>query len=102
MLILNALVDTGSAVMMVSSSLHDSLPSRSVINLFKNNVSYIVGVGGASAEVKGYIDVSLQIAGIKVAHPLLIVTNLSFLLLNGMDVLQPHAAKMSLGSAAPY
>ena len=43
----------------------------------------------------------LQIAGIEVAHPLLVVTNLSFPLLIGMDVLQPHAANVSLGSAAP-
>ena len=35
------------------------------------------------------------------AHLLLVVSNLLFSLLIGMDLLQPHAAKMSLGIAAP-
>ena len=42
----------------------------------------------------------MQIAGVEIAHPLLVVTDLSSPLLIGMDVLQPHAAKMSLGHAA--
>ena len=95
-LIRDALVDTGSAFSMVSSSLHDRLPSCPSINSFKNSAPDIVGVGGASADVRGYIDVPLQIVGIKVTHPLLVVTNLSFPLLIGMNVLQPHAAKVSL------
>ena len=100
-LIGDALVDICSAFSMVSSARYDRLPSRPSINLFRNSAPDIVGVGGASAEVRGYIDVHLQIAGIKVVHPLLVVSNLSFSLLIGMDVLQPHAEKMSLGSAAP-
>ena len=86
---------------MVSSALHDRLPSRPSINSFKKSAPDIVGVGGASAEVRGYIDVALQIAGIEVAHPLLVIKNLSIPLIIGMDLLQPHAAKVSLGSAAP-
>ena len=100
-LIRDVLVDTGSAFSMVSSAQHDRLLSRPAINSFKNSAIDIVGVGGESAEVRGYIDVLLQITGIEVAYPLLAVTNLSIPLLIGMDVLQPHAAKMSLGSAAP-
>ena len=97
----DAFLDTGSAFSMESSALYDRLPSRSSINSFKNSAPDIVGIDGASAEVRDYIDGSLQIAGIEVAHPLLVVSNLSFSLLIRMDVLQPHAAKMSLGSAAP-
>ena len=100
-LIREALVDTGSGFSMVNSALYDLLPSRTAINSFKISASDIVGVGGTNAEVRGYIDVSMQIAGIELAHPLLVVTNLSFSILIGMDVLQPHAAKMSLNSAAP-
>ena len=100
-LIRDALADTGSAFPILSSALYDRLPSRPSINSFKNSAPDIVGVGGASAEVRGYIDVPLHIAGIEVAHPLLVVSNLSFSLLIGMDELQPHAAKLSLGSAAP-
>ena len=53
-LIRDALVDTGSAFSMVSSVLHDRLPSRPAINSFKNLTPDIVGVGGASGEVRGY------------------------------------------------
>ena len=97
----DAHVDTDSAFLMVSSALHDRLRSRFAINSFKNSSPNIVGVAGESAEVGGYIDIPLQIAGIEVAHSLLVVTNLSFPILIGMDVLLPHAAKMSLGSATP-
>ena len=97
----DVLFDTGSAFSILSCALYDSLPWRPSINSFKNSAPDIIGVGGASAKVRGYIDVPLQIAGIEVAHALLVVSNLSFSLLIGMDVLQSHAAKMSLGSAAP-
>ena len=100
-IIRDALVDTGYAFSMVSSALYDRLPSRPSIISFKNLATDIVGVGGASAEVNGYIDVPLQIDRFEFAHLLLIVSNHFFPLLIGMDVLQSHAAKMSLGSASP-
>ena len=96
----DALVDTGLAFSMLSSVLYEQLPSRPTINRFSSAASEIFGVGGASAEVRGYVDVPLQIAGVEIAHPLLVVTDLSFPLLIGMDVLQLHTAKMSLGHAA--
>ena len=61
---------------MVSSALYDRLPSRPSINSLWNSAFDIVGVGGASVEVRGYIDVPLQIAGIKVADLLLVVSDL--------------------------
>ena len=63
-LIRDALVDTGSAFLIMSSALYDRLTSRPSINSFKNSAPDIVGVGGASVEARGYIDVPLQIAGI--------------------------------------
>ena len=96
----DALVDTGSAFSMLSSVLYDQLLSCPEICSFSKSAPDILGVGGASAEVRGYVDVPPQIAGIKIAHPLLVVTSLAFPLI-GMDILQPHAAKMSLGHAAP-
>ena len=95
-LIRDALADTNTAFSMVSSVLHDRLPSRPPINSFKNSAPDIVGVGGASVEVRGYIDVPLKIAGIEVAHPLLVVSKLPFAMLIGMDVLRPHAASFSV------
>ena len=100
-LIRDELVDTGTAFSMASSALHDRLPSRLSINSFKNSAPDMVKVCGANVEVRGYIDVPLTIAGIEMAHPLKVVTNLSFPFLIRMDVLQPHAAKMLLKSVSP-
>ena len=61
---------------MVSFALHDRLTSRSSINLFKNFAPDIVEVRSLNVEVRNYIDVPLQIAGIEVEYPLLVVTNL--------------------------
>ena len=72
-------MDTDSAFSMVSESLNLQLPSRFPIQCFKKPAPNIVGVCGASAEVKGYIEVPLQIAGVKLAHPLVVVSNLAFL-----------------------
>ena len=95
-LIRDALVDTRFAFSMVSSGLYDRLPTHPAINSFENSTPDIVGVGGAIAEVRGYIDVPLKIAGIEVAHPLLVVSKLPFAMLIGMDVLRPHASSFSM------
>ena len=52
--------------------------------------------------MKGYIDVPLQIAGVEVAHPFLVVSGLAFPILIGMDVLRPHSAGMLLGESVPF
>ena len=93
----DALVDTGSSFSMMSASLYERLPSKPRVYSFAKAAPDIVGVGGASAAVKGYIDVPLRVADAEIAHPLLVVENLSFSLLIGMDILDPHAAKISLG-----
>ena len=86
------LVDTNSAFSIMSSAFHDRLPSRLALDAFKNSHPDIVGVGGVSFKVKGYINVYLKIVEIEVTHPLLVVIKLLFALLIGMDVLQPHTA----------
>ena len=95
-LICDALVDTGSAYSMVSSALYDRLPTLPAIYSFENSAPDIVGVGGANAEVRGYVVVPLLIAGFDVAHPLLVVSELPFAMLICMDVLRPHAASFSV------
>ena len=84
---------------MLSSTLYARLPSKPTIYSFKYSAPNIVGVGGASATVRCYIDVFLQIAGVEIAYVLLIVENLSFPLLIGIDILRPHAANLSFGDA---
>ena len=77
----DATVDTGSAFSMVSSARYDRLPSRPSINSVKTSTPDIVGICGGRSEVINYIDLPLQIAGIEVAHPLMVVLNHSFSLL---------------------
>ena len=64
----DALVETGSAFSMVNELLYSKLLTRTPIQSFMKPAPDIVGVGGASAEVKKYIDVPLQIAGVEVAQ----------------------------------
>ena len=95
-LIRDVLVDTGSAYSMVSFALYDRLPTRPAINSFENSAPDIVGVGSASADVRGSVVVPLLIAGFEVMHPLLVVSEVPFAMLIGMDVLRPHAASFSV------
>ena len=41
----------------------------------------IVGVGGSSARVLGYVDVSVVISDVEVRHPLIVVDELAYPLL---------------------
>ena len=96
----DALIDTGSAFSMMSSEMYSRLALRPPIHPFEECAPDIIGVGGASAAVRGYVDIPLRLAGIEVAHPLLVVENLSFALLIGTDILRPHAANLSLAGAS--
>ena len=98
----DALVDTGLAFSMVNKSLYFQLPTRPPIQSFNKPAPDIVGFNGDSAEVKGYIDVPLQIAGVEVADPLLVVSGLAFQILIKIDVLHPHSAAMLLGESVPF
>ena len=96
-----ALLDTGSACSLLNAALYPKLLSQPFILPFKNPAPNIVGVGGASDEVKGYVDVPVQLAGVEVAHSLLVITDLSFPILVGTYILRAHSATMSLGNEVP-
>ena len=59
----------------------------------------IVDVGGSSARVLGYVDVSVVISDVEVRHPLIVVDEVAHPLLIGTDVLRPHRANVELGAA---
>ena len=75
------------------------LPSKLTLYSFKILAPHIVLVGSASATVRGYIDVSLKLSNVEIAHPLLVVKNLSCPLLISTDIFCPHAVNISLGDA---
>lgn len=93
---LDALMNTGSAFSMLSSALYDRIFSRPAIQQSKNSAMDIVNVGGASYDVKKYVDISLLIVGVEIVHPLLVVSELSFLIIIGIDIMQLHAATLSI------
>ena len=67
--IADALIDTGSAFSMLSAAMYSRLPSAAPIQPFTCAAPDVVGVGGASAEIRGYVDTPVEIAGTAVHHP---------------------------------
>ena len=70
-----------------------------LIENFITSPPRIVGVGGANATVRRYIDAPLIIARTQVRHPVIVVKDLSFHLLIGMDILGPHDAQLGVGAS---
>ena len=58
----------------------------------------IVGVGGSSARVLGYVDIAIVISEVEVRHPLIVVDELAYPLLIGTNVLRTHRAIFELGA----
>ena len=50
----------------------------------------IVGVGGSSARVLGYVEVSVVISDVEIGHLLIVIDKLAYPLLNGTNVLRLH------------
>ena len=71
-----------------------------LVENFSSASPRIVGVGDASATVRGYIDAPLVIAGTRVRHPLIVVEELAYPLLIGMDILGPHDAQLGVGATS--
>ena len=97
----DALIDTCSAFSMLSSAMYSRLPSAPHIQPFTCAAPDVVGVGGASAEIRGYVDTPVEIDGTAVHHPMLMVEGLAFPLLIGTDVLRPHYAMFTLDETVP-
>ena len=86
---------------MLSSALYARLRDAPVIQPFTRAAPDVVGVGGASAEIRGYVDAPVEVAGVTVHHQLLVVEGLAFSLLIGTDILRAHGAVLTLDETAP-
>ena len=60
----DALIDTGLAFSMMSSEMYSRLALRPLIHPFEECACDIIGVEGASTEVRNYVDIPLRLAGI--------------------------------------
>ena len=97
----DALVDTGSALSTLSAVMYARLLEAPAIQPFLRAAPEVVGVGGASAVIRGYVDVPVKIAGVAVRHPLLVEENLAFPLIINTDILRAHRAVLTLDESAP-
>ncbi len=87
---------------MLTSAMYSRLPHAPAIQPFTRAAPDVIGVGGASAEIRGYVDAPVEIAGVEVHHPLLLVVEgLAFPLLIGTDILREHGAVLTLDESAP-
>ena len=59
-----ALVDTGSAFLIISAAMRERLPKPPPIQSFIGAAPDVVGVEGASAQIRGYINAPLELDGI--------------------------------------
>ena len=86
---------------MLSAAMYTRLPDAPAIQPFFRAAPEVVGVGGARAEIRGYVDVPVEVAGVAVRQPLLVVEGLGFPLIIGMDILRAHRAVLTLDESAP-
>lgn len=93
-LITDLLLDTGSACSMLITAMYGRLPSVLAIQPFTGAAPDIVNVGGAIAEVHGYVDAHVELDGTAVGHPLLVVDGLAFALLIRINNLCPHGSTL--------
>ena len=98
--IADALVDICSAFSMLSTAMYGRIPNAPAIQPFKGSAPDIIGVGGATAEIRGYVDAPIEIDGTAVRHPLLVVEGLACPLLLGTNILRFHGAMLTLHESA--
>ena len=98
-LIKSALTDIGAKFSMNPMRTLQLINNPPPIETLITSPLRIVGVGGASATVRWYIDASFIIARTQVRHPVIVDEDLSFSLLIGMDILGPHNAQLSVNAS---
>lgn len=92
------LIDSGSLFSMVTSATLSSLLERPSVKQFVLRPPNIIDVGRSSVRVLCYVDAIVIISGVEVRHPLIVVEELAYPLLIGIDVLRPHCAIFELGT----
>ena len=101
MRVADALIDAGSAFSMLSIAFYARLRDVPVIQPFTRTAPDVVGVGGASAEIRGNVDASVDVVGVTVHHSLLVVEGLTFSLIIVTDILPAHCAVRTFNETAP-
>ena len=80
--------------------MYSRLPHAPAIQPFTRAAPDVIGVKGTSAEIRGYVDAPVEIAGVEVHHPQLVVEGLAFSLI-GTNILHEHGSVLTLDKSAP-
>ena len=94
--IADVLVDTCSALAMLSTAMYGRISNSPAIQPVTNSAPDIIGVNGATAEIRGYVDAPIEIDGTAVRYPVLVVKGLAFPLLLIINILWRHSAMVTL------
>lgn len=97
----NPLIVTYLEFSMLSSAIYSRLPSAPAIMPFTRAAFEDVGFCGASAIIRGYVDTPVEIAGVAVYHPLLVIKGLAFAILIGTDILRANGSSLTLVESTP-
>ena len=96
----DALINTGSSFSTLSSATYSRLPNAPAIYPFTRDALNAVSVGNASAVIREYIYTRVDIAGVTVHYPLLVIEGLAFSILIGIDVHRAFGAMLTLDESA--
>ena len=96
----DALINTGSLFSTLSSATYSRLPNSPGIYPFTRDPLNVLSVGNASAIIREYVYTRVDIAGVTVHYPLLVIKGLAFSLFIGIDVHRAFGAMLTLVESA--
>ena len=83
---------------MVSSSTLAALPVDTSVNSFTSRPPNIIEFGDSPLQVLGYVDAAVVVSDVEVRHPLVVVSELAFQLMIGIDILRPYRTSCGCGT----
>ena len=89
---LRSLVDSGAELSLISQRTYDNLKFRPPLVKTKNVA--LKSANGTDIEVKGSVDLEFKIAGIKLTHNFIVVSNLSRNMILGLDFMVRYGVRL--------
>ena len=96
-LINSTLIDSGSSLLIVSTSTLAALPVTSSVQPYTSCTPNNVDIFGSAFHVLNYVDAAVAVSDVEVRQLLVVVNKLTFPLLIGFDILEPYRAITELG-----
>ena len=96
-LVNGTLIDSGSSLSMVSASTLAVFSVPPSVEPFTSRTPNIFDIFGSALHVLSYVVTAVAIFDVKVTHRLVVISELTFSLLIGNDILRLHCAIIELG-----